>query len=68
MPVACVAVPRGTADTQLPALPAITNNPCGVPALATVGGVSVAAENLCLGHWEMKHGLSSVVLPITFQP
>jgi hypothetical protein len=68
MPVACVAVPRGTADVQLPPLAAITNNPCGVPALATVGGVSVASENLCLGHWAKVHGLADLKLPITFQP
>jgi len=46
----------------------VQNNPCGVPALSTVGGVSVAAENLCLAHWAKVHGLSSVVGPITFQP
>jgi len=46
----------------------IQNNPCGVPALSTVGGVSVAAENLCLAHWAAKHGLSDLKTPITYQP
>jgi len=54
---------------HVPPFNAVTdNNPCGVPALSTVGGVSVAAENLCLGHWAQKHSLSDLKTPITFQP
>ena len=68
MPVACAAHPRGYGDVQLPPLTAITNDPCGVPALSTVGGANVAAENLCLGHWQVKHGLQDLRTPIVFQP
>lgn len=68
MPVACVAHPRGFADTFVPPITAITNDPCGVPALSTVGGMNVAAENLCLGHWTKAHGLQDLRTPIVFQP
>jgi len=68
MPVACVAHPRGYNDTQMPPVASVSNDPCAVPALSTVGGVNVAAENLCFGHWAAKHGLQDLKTPIVFQP
>jgi hypothetical protein len=36
------------------------NNPCGRAVVATVGGVNVSAESLCLSHWIFKHGLADL--------
>ena len=42
----------------------IDNNPCGKQTVASVGGVNVQAQNLCLPHWAMVNGQSAVVGPI----
>jgi hypothetical protein len=64
--VPCAAAVRGKTDTKLPWSDIINNDPCGKGIVATVNGVSVSAENLCLGHWAMKHGLADVKGVITF--
>jgi hypothetical protein len=62
----CAATPRGLTDAKLPWSDAINNNPCGKPIVSTVNGVSVAAQNLCLGHFAMKNGLTEVKGAIVF--
>lgn len=42
----------------------VDNNPCGKPIVSTVGGVSVAAENLCLFHWQLKNGQAALKPPV----
>jgi len=64
----CAAHPRGTTDTQLPALPSISNDPCGVGIVSTIAGVDVSAQSLCLPHFAAKNGQASVKTPITFAP
>jgi len=59
----CTTPERGKTDTKL--LPIGQHDPCGLPALNTVGGSSVVAESLCLWHWTLKHGQNALVLPIT---
>lgn len=46
----------------------IDNNPCGRPIAATVNGVDVSAESLCLFHWGLKHGLADVKGAVTTSP
>jgi heme oxygenase len=62
----CAATPRGLGDTQLPWSDLVNNNPCGKAIVSTVNGVSVAAENLCLAHWAIKHGLADVKGQVVF--
>jgi hypothetical protein len=62
----CAATPRGLNDTKLPWSDLVNNNPCGKPIVSTVDGVSVAAQNLCLGHYGMQHGLLAIKGAITF--
>jgi len=44
----------------------IDNNPCGKPIVSTVNGVSVAAESLCLFHWQLKNGQAALVGAVTY--
>ena len=64
----CVATPRGFTDTKLPWSDVIQNNPCGVKAVTSVAGVDVTAENLCLVHWQAKHGAKDYRAPIVKEP
>jgi hypothetical protein len=58
--------PAHTSTHLPPFSDAINNNPCGKAIVSTVNSVSVAAENLCLGHWAMKNGQAQVKGAITF--
>jgi hypothetical protein len=64
----CAATPRGFTDTKLPWNDVIQNNPCGLKAVTSVGGVNVAAENLCPLHWQLKHGQQDWKPPIVIEP
>lgn len=64
----CAATPRGFTDTKLPWSDVIQNNPCGMKALTSVGGANVAAENLCLPHWAVKHGQRDLKAPLVIEP
>jgi hypothetical protein len=44
----------------------IQNDPCGRPIVATMNGVDVSAESLCLFHWGLKNGLAAVKGAITY--
>jgi len=73
---ACSKVARGVANPavvppyQTPSAPSepfndvTDNNPCGKNAVATVNGVDVSAQGLCLPHFALKNGLASLVGPI----
>jgi hypothetical protein len=45
---------------------ATDNDPCGKPILATVNGVDVSAESLCLFHWQLKNGQAALRGAITY--
>jgi hypothetical protein len=62
----CTAHPRGFTDTVVPWDPATDNDPCGKGIVATVNGVNVSAESLCLPHWAAKNGLAALKGVITF--
>jgi hypothetical protein len=68
----CAALARGIRQaaphTGMPFLDAINNSPCGRKLVTSVGGVNVAAENLCVFHWMFAHGQSAVVQPIVQEP
>lgn len=52
----CQAPPRGKTDQIRPWDPRVQNDPCGMPALVSVGGVNVANDNLCEQHWLQRYG------------
>ncbi len=58
---ACTKPVRGKTDAKLP--PIQQHDPCGLLALTSVGGSSVAAEGLCLWHWLLKHGKNDLTPP-----
>ena len=68
----CVALARGMRQTAphtgVPFDDRTDNNPCGRKIVTTVGGVSVAAENLCPLHWQFAHGQQDYKLPIVLEP
>jgi hypothetical protein len=41
---------------------------CGGKALISVGGVNVAAENLCANHYAMKYGQTALIPPLVYEP
>jgi hypothetical protein len=43
---------------------AISNNPCALASLTSVGGADVSAQNLCRMHYAMQYGQSALILPI----
>jgi hypothetical protein len=59
---ACTKPMRGKTDTKFP--PVGQHDPCGLLALTSVGGASVAAEGLCLWHWVLKHGQVDLKQPV----
>ncbi len=64
----CAAPVRGKTDTVLPWNPVTDNDPCGKGIVATVNGVDVSAQSLCLPHWAMKNGALALKGVITFAP
>jgi hypothetical protein len=64
--VPCSAPVRGKTDAEFPWADEIDNDPCGKPTVASVNGVDVSAQSLCLGHYAMKNGQSALVGAITF--
>jgi hypothetical protein len=66
--VPCSAPARGKNDLYVPFDPATDNDPCGRPIVSTLGGVSVAAQNLCLFHMTLKRGSADMPTPIVLTP
>jgi hypothetical protein len=66
--VPCAATPRGFTDSKLPWSDVIQNNPCAIKSVTSVGGVSTAAANLCLFHWQMVNGQKALVAPVVIEP
>jgi hypothetical protein len=64
----CAATPRGFTDTKLPWSDVINNNPCGIKAVTSVGGVDVTAETRCLFHWQLKNGTAALKAPVVIEP
>jgi hypothetical protein len=62
--VPCAVPARGKTDTYYPFKPGTQKDPCGKPIVSTLGGVSVAAQNLCLFHMSLKRGLADMPTPI----
>lgn len=56
----CAAVVRGKTDTKLPWSDVVNNDPCGKQTVASVNGVNVQAQNLCLPHYAMKVGQADI--------
>ena len=56
----CGVPVRGKLDTKLLWVDAVNNDPCGKQTVASVNGVSVQAQNLCLPHYGAKWGLAAV--------
>jgi hypothetical protein len=66
--VPCAAPARGKTDLKLPLRAGWQKDPCGLPIVSSIGGVSVAADNLCLWHQGLKRGLSAMTAPIVQTP
>lgn len=65
----CAAPARGTRAASIhnpPFNDTTDNNPCAKGIVATVNGVSMSAESLCLPHWAAKNGLAALKGVITF--
>ena len=62
--VPCAAPMRGKNDTYYPPKAGTQRDPCGRPIVSTLGGVNVAAQNLCLFHMGLKRGLADMPTPI----
>jgi hypothetical protein len=58
--VPCAVPVRGKLDTKLLWVDAVNNDPCGKQTVASVNGVNVQAQNLCLPHYAAKWGLAEV--------
>jgi hypothetical protein len=62
--VPCSAPMRGKLDTYNPPKAGTQKDPCGLPIVSTLGGVNVAAQNLCVFHMGLKRGQADMPAPI----